>query len=131
MSSDIKIIRLPNDIDPDVLTRKTIMEKYAVCPYCGNKDYVDRWIFLKEEKEKGVISIGKEKWYGYPDGKFGTDWNGLIYTIKHRKELMDWKKYLYHCYKCGCEWESKPFPDRMLTKEEINNIGSLLNKKED
>lgn len=131
MNSDIKITRLPNNINPDVLIRKTMKEKYAVCPYCGNKDYkdcIDNFIF-KEEKEKGIISIGIEEWYGYPDGKYGTDWNGLIYSIKHRKELMNWKKYIYCCYKCGCRWESKSFPDKVLTKKETCDIGNLLNEK--
>ena len=130
MSSDIKITRLPDDVNPDVLVTKTMKEKYAVCPYCGNKDYVEWSFFMSSDIYKNKIVINKEAWYGYPDGKYGTDWNGLIYTIKHRKELMNWKKYFYHCYKCGCKWKSKPFPDKILTEEEINDIGSLLNKKE-
>lgn len=126
MSSDIKIIRLPNDVNPDVLVRKTMKEEYAVCPYCGNKDCID---FINGIQNK--ITIDEKTWYGYPDGKSGLDWNGLIYMIKHRKERMNWEKYIYHCYKCGCGWESKPFPDKILTKEEISDMGSLLNKKEE
>lgn len=131
MSSDIKITGLPNDINPDVLVKETMKEKYAVCPYCGNKDCI-KWSFsMSSDMYKNKIVIDEEEWYGYPDGKYGYDWNGLIYTIKHRKERMSWKKYFYHCYKCGCKWESKSFPVKILTEEEINNIGSLLNKKED
>lgn len=129
MNSDIKITRLPNNINPDVLVRKIMKERYAVCPYCGNKDYIDRGIIFQEEKEKGVISIEGKEWWGYSDGTYGISC-GLIYSIKHRKELMNWKKYIYHCYKCGCSWESKSFPDKALTKEEISDMGSLLNKKD-
>jgi DNA-directed RNA polymerase subunit RPC12/RpoP len=128
MSSDIKITRLPNNINPDILVGKVMREKYAVCPYCGNKDYVNRGLVLEEEKKKGVISTEKEGWYGYPDGKLGVDWNGLIYIIKHRKELTNWEKYVYHCYKCGCSWESKSFPDEVLTEKEISEIGSGLSR---
>lgn len=131
MSSDIKITRLPNDVNPDVLVRKAMKEKYAVCPYCGNKDYRDKWTLFNKGREQGVIGVDEEKWYGYPDGELWSNCNGLIYTIKHRKELMNWKKYIYHCYKCGCRWESKPFPDKILTEEEISDIGNLLNKKEE
>lgn len=127
MSSDIKIIRLPNDMNPDVLVRKVMKEKYAVCPYCGNKDYVEGTLLGYIYKNKVII---KEKvWYGYPDGKSGLDWNGLIYIIKHRKERTNWKKYIYYCDKCGCGWESKSFPDKILTEEETCDIGSLLKKE--
>jgi len=130
MSSDIKITRLPNDINPDVLVRKTMKEKYAVCPYCGNKDYVEWNFSMSSDIYKNKIIINEEEWYGYPDGKDGFC-GGLIYSIKHRKELMNWRKYIYHCHKCGCKWESKAFPREILTKEEINDIGSLLDKKEE
>ena len=39
---------------------------------------------------------------------------------------MQWKKYIYRCYKCGCGWESEAFPDKVLTEEEISDIGSGL-----
>ena len=58
MSSDIKITKLPDDINPDVLVRKTIKEKYAVCPYCGNKDYVEGVIFTNGiHQNKVTINI--------------------------------------------------------------------------
>lgn len=131
MSLDIKITKLPNDINPDVLVRKIMKEKYAVCSYCGNKDYVEGISSILSDICKNKIIIDEKVWYGYPDGKLGLDWNGLIYIIKHRKERMNWKKYTYYCNKCGCGWESKPFPYKILTKEETYDIGSsLLNKKD-
>lgn len=128
MSSDIKITRLPNDINPDVLTRKVMKEKYAVCPFCGNKDCVEEHPLIRHTNK---VTIDEREWYGYPDGRFGADWNGLIYYIKHRKELMNWKQYIYHCYKCGCGWETNPFPDKILTEEEVYDIGSLLMERRD
>jgi hypothetical protein len=40
----------------------------------------------------------------------------------------NWEKYVYHCYKCGCSWESKSFPDEVLTEKEISEIGSGLSR---
>ena len=84
-NADIKITKLPDDLDPNKMLREAIHKKYGKCPYCGNTD----------------IGTGlPRRDYIRLNGKWWQIWKPSTWCEKKR----------YTCSKCGMEWESPWYP---------------------
>ena len=101
----MKIIKLPNSIDPLRKIRRATLERDLVCPFCGNKRQVtddiincgiDIWV-----RQDGINFV-REKWKGQRNGK--------PYFFKWGKEIREWEKNVCECKKCGGKWEGEPYP---------------------
>lgn len=91
-----KITKLPDDLDPFLITCRKIKEKYMVCPFCGETRPVE-WM---TELDYGVSCF-------------------LSWTVRY-KRLYKWRfwekeypfsHYVYRCHSCGAGWKSEEFPD--------------------
>lgn len=88
-NADIKITKLPDDLDPNKMLREAIYERYGKCPYCGNTE----------------ISTGLP-YHDYIrlNGKWWQIWKPLTWCEKKH----------FTCNKCGMEWESPWYPDNIV-----------------
>lgn len=91
--TDIKITKLPDKIDPHMITANAILEKYRKCPFCG---------------EAGP---------GNGDLKSGVSWLWWDCGYKPLKKYHFWEKHYpfskfsFKCRVCGAKWESPEFPN--------------------
>ena len=91
IKDDIKITRLPNNMNPNKIIENKIQDKYAKCPFCGTNHLS---LFYG-------ISFTTIDWYGkYNNEQWWKFWE----PNRH------WKQYHYTCAKCGAAWESEIFP---------------------
>lgn len=86
-NTNLKITRLPNDLNPNIKLREAINDKYGICPYCGKK--TDSWHRFTKHK------------YIRLDNKWWQFWKSPVWCEK--------KEYV--CPKCGTLWESPWYPD--------------------
>lgn len=111
----MKLTKLPDSCDPNLLIQEKNRAIYSICPCCGEsrKDIY----CLMDKLEKGeygwpgdlyggverINYVPSKGWYGPAKG----DWLGwVIPGRKHR-----WRIDCYRCHTCGAEWESDPYPD--------------------
>lgn len=83
-NTNLKITRLPNDLNPNIKLREAINDKYGICPYCGKSTGI--W-FTEHE----YVRLNS-KWWQF--------WKLPVWCEK--KE--------YKCSKCGMSWESPWYP---------------------
>lgn len=101
----MKILKLPDSIDPVRKIRRAALERDLVCPFCGNKREVDdRMIdeLLDLYWDRRSIHFMRHRWEGQKNEKF--------YFFKWGKEIREWEKNVCECKKCGGKWEGEPYP---------------------
>lgn len=102
----MKITRLPDKCEPNVMLRKKMIERYRMCPCCGENRFLDFKAQLEAIKEnKGKFGV-RLMVYGNRRLGFQKPW------YKHIFEGEKWWNSLsFKCETCGAEWESEEFPD--------------------
>lgn len=56
----MKIIKLPKEIDPNLLIEKQVSERYGICPICGETrkyDPKEEIKYLRQGSAKGIYGI--------------------------------------------------------------------------
>lgn len=106
MDRNIKIIKLPRQLDVNDIIFKEIKKKNMVCPFCGeNRKYDFTRKTCDGSKIYGVGSnyIRSESWYG----KQNPVWYSIL---KFWEPNHLWERSGFKCYTCGAEWLSEPYP---------------------
>lgn len=120
--SDIKLVKLPNSIDPNILIKKEIHKRYSKCPCCGeDKSFCDyAW---EGEYKKGIIRYAQRSWYGkYYEG---DDCLFHLQNLNPRNWIAHnhhWKVNRYECYSCGAIWECPPYPADIISDKEADKL---------
>lgn len=85
-NADIKITKLPDELNPNKMLREAIYKKYGKCPYCGSTE----------------TSAGLTCHHDYIrlNGKWWQIWKPLTWC----------EKKSFKCSKCSMEWESPWYP---------------------
>lgn len=89
---NIKILKLPSKINPDVLIIKEMKERYgSKCPFCNSHR---------------VFDMQSRSWYGkrYEDYTL----KNIILHLFDKKH--NWRVDVYRCDDCGTQWETAPYP---------------------
>ena len=113
---NIKIKKLPDDLNIDNRIDFKMIETYSVCPYCGTVPYE----ILDDGSMRyhaGTISrtrkFEENNEYDEPRKISGT---GLFAKKYH------WRRYLFCCNNCGMEWYSPSFPVGLAEDEKANEM---------
>lgn len=99
----MKITKLPDSIDPNILMKEEIKRRNSTCPFCGE---TEQYHMFKLEM-KGVGWVNFKQLYG----------NKYEYKHPHIGWLAFWERNYhwtinnYKCYTCGAEWEGDPYPE--------------------
>jgi len=113
---DIKVTKLPNNLDPNTMIRKEIKKRCgSVCPYCGESR-----TFLETRCNGGIISGGISSWYGKLKESFFSDFR--FWEKSYHYEVDS-----YRCTTCGCNWETPPYPINIISSEEADDYFRKLN----
>jgi hypothetical protein len=109
----LKITKLPNSIDPNMMVRKAIRDKYKKCPCCGESRDFNK--VLLNLTEYGGIRVDTE----YFLRKSVTGIKCLLpkYWFEPSKK---WCIDHYTCETCKAEWDSVPYPVDILDYDELN-----------
>ena len=110
---NIKIVKLPDHINPDKLIEDEVLRRFEYCPFCN----------AAREDGHGLPTIQfyeYESWYGYYYGydefSFGYHgikvgfWKKLIDFLNPKEKKRHWAIIKFHCRNCNAEWFSPPFP---------------------
>ncbi len=103
----MKIIKLPKEIDPNLLIEKQVSEKYGICPFCGeNRKYdpKEEIKYLRQGSAKGIYGI-KITTINTRYGKQRPIWKHLF------GEKYKWKYFEFTCETCGTIWQSDEYPE--------------------
>lgn len=84
----MKIIKLPDALDPKVLEKQNALKGCDKCPCCGET----RQLFFSEKEGTKGIAGGLER-----------TWRKGIFNIKIYYSTV------FTCYTCGAQWESEPY----------------------
>ena len=113
---NIKIKKLPDDLNIDNRIDFKMIETYSGCPYCGTVPYE----ILDDGSMRyhaGTISrtrkFEENNEYDEPRKISGT---GLFAKKYH------WRRYLFCCNNCGMEWYSPSFPVGLAEDEKANEM---------
>lgn len=101
MDENIKIIKPPDMLNPNKIAEKKILEKYGVCPFCGEKRKFD---YHNGMNSQG-ISEYNTSWYGKHDGN-----SNEFSCLRFWEKDMFWNCKKFECHTCGAKWESPPYP---------------------
>lgn len=119
--NDIKITKLPNIINPNIMLQDEIKKRYgSKCPFCGEVRSIWDFENSKEFMTKGLRIGGICKtWYGkqYEIHK-PISFNPKYWFQKDHH----WKILCCKCYTCGATWDTPPFPTDVMTQKELDNI---------
>lgn len=103
----MKIIKLPKEIDPNLLIEKQVSEKYGICPICGEKrkyDQKEEIKYLRQGSAKGIYGI-KISSINTRYGKQKPIWKHLF------GKNYKWKQFEFACETCGTIWQSGEYPE--------------------
>jgi hypothetical protein len=124
------VTKLPDAIDPAVVLKEQITNKYSKCPCCGESKGFVRYL-KKGVTDKGVISCVYRSWYG-------KQYEGMEHSVfeflkpKHWFEkCFHYRQDLYQCKSCGCKWETIPYPTNVVTQKDINFILNQLGEQDE
>jgi len=96
----MKLTKLPDNCDANLMVQEESRKKFAVCPCCGeSRSHFYPYITGGIELEYLVPSKG---YYGPARGDF---WGRFLPSRWH-----NWRIDSYRCHTCGAEWESDPYP---------------------
>lgn len=107
----MKIIKVPEDMDPVRMIKKKCLDRDMACPFCKfspteilyDEDYINNQYKRVWDGHKILrpdIIYESVVWNGKQNGK------RAFLSRNNRK----WMKYIYTCKKCGAKWEGEPFP---------------------
>lgn len=107
----MKITKLPNVIDPNIMIREEIERRNSICPFCNETEEYD---LFKYKIVNNHIHIGK----GIEKQPCYESWYGNKYEYKHPflglfafwEPDLHWRVDHYICHTCGAEWKSDPYP---------------------
>lgn len=91
------ITKLPRDLDPNVIIKNEMQNKYGKCPFCGNEKSIDSFMFHINGGDE-VARMGHEE-------RYGRQHKRRFWEEKHHWRIDHW-----HCYKCGASWNSEEYP---------------------
>ena len=91
------ITKLPRDLDPNVIIKNEMQNKYGKCPFCGNEKSIDSFMFHINGGDE-VARMGHEE-------RYGRQHKRRFWEEKHHWRIDHW-----HCYKCGASWDSEEYP---------------------
>ena len=91
------ITKLPRDMDPNLLIKNEMKNKYSKCPFCGNEKWIDSFMFHINGGDE-VARMGHEE-------RYGRQHKRRFWEEKHHWRIDHW-----HCYKCGASWDSEEYP---------------------
>ena len=105
----MKVTKLPDSIDPNILMKEEIERRNFTCPFCGETERFDLVKYLK--RESSAKGVRKQM--------FNKEWYGNKYEYKHPfigwfafwERSYYWTVDYYECITCGAEWESDPYPE--------------------
>ena len=146
---NIKITKLPDDLDLDKIVKERMIETYRRCPYCFDKEFnklleqyknngmepkdahkraddtlkrrVDYTCIWTVEKRKGDYYEKVEK--PLPQSNTG---------IFSRKKKYKWQHIEFECTRCGMKWNSPDYPVGLCGDSETCNaiFNSYMNARE-
>lgn len=100
---NIKILKLPSKMNPDVLIVKEMRQRYgSKCPFCNS----DR-----------VLDERSRSWYGKRYEEH-TLKNILLYLFDKKH---NWRVDEYRCDDCYAQWETIPYPTDISKSIDLNN----------
>ena len=91
------ITKLPRYMDPNVLIKNEMQNRYGKCPFCGNERMIDSFLFHIDGNDE-VARMGYEERYGKQ------------HRLRFWEESHHWRIDHWHCYKCGASWDSEEYP---------------------
>ena len=98
----MKITRLPDAVNPNVIIRKKIDEIYgSECPFC-------------KKPLNQLLNHTISFWYGKQEG--------LPFLKRMTSRKRHWQQNHYYCTSCGAGWDSIAFPQDILSQEEVDEI---------
>lgn len=102
MEENIKIIKLPDILNPNKIAEDKILEKYGTCPFCGEKREYDH--------RNGLNSPGVSRYSIDWHGKYNERDGGIFACVRFWEKSRRWKYIKFTCYTCGAKWESPTYP---------------------
>lgn len=108
------ITKLPDNIDPNYLIKKEIRKRYGLkCPCCGE---TRKFFDLGNLNVRGIEGYSVKSWYGksyeYRKHSF-MEWLEHLFEQNYHWEMTN-----YHCYTCGADWSTPPYPTNIMKGEE-------------
>jgi len=102
----MKVLKLPDSIEPNKLLESKIRKENSICPFCGETKIYDLFTFVKEGiwDTSGVECVS--------DGIVGMERYGVEKPFwKHLFSKPQWWKTLeFKCHTCGAKWKTDEFP---------------------
>lgn len=104
----MKITKLPDNIDGNMLVENVVKESNMKCPFCGNEKEYDLFAEClgKDTNKDGVENtLYGISWYGHrdePDNPFSF--------LKFWEKNRHWAIMSFKCHACGAKWQSDPYP---------------------
>ena len=96
----MKLTKLPDSCDPNLLIKERSRKIFSVCPCCGeSKNY---HLLENNGGVERIEYVNPNGWYGPAKGY----WIGLLFPNR----WYHWRIDNYKCHSCGAEWESDPYP---------------------
>lgn len=105
-----RITKLPDIWDPNIIMNKKINEKYGKCPICG------------EVFDDFNVICTQKTWYGLEN----KNTIGLFSIKDLFTKPRHWCINCYYCKKCGCEWETPPYPTDIVDEEVLEKLSQNI-----
>lgn len=115
-----KITKLPDSFDPNVIIKEKVREKYGTkCPFCGE---TNRPYWKDNKKINGIFCPTYQTWYS-TESELDSNLFSLnrLFTKKRH-----WRVDNYHCYNCGCNWNTPPYPTDIVNEKDLYKISQKL-----
>ena len=145
---NIKITKLPDDLDLDKIVKERMIETYRRCPYCFDKEFhrlLDKYI-ASGIKPKNAHEKADDVAKSYVDFNciYTTEKRGNYYErikkplpqsntgLFSRKKKYEWQHIEFKCQKCGMKWNSPDYPVGLCGDSETCNaiFHSYMNARE-
>jgi hypothetical protein len=125
---DIKITKLPKNVDPNNILKREIIKRYgSKCPCCGedrlHNSILSPYRGFELSGSFGYISDNEDRWRAKIDGK--------NHPFRFWEKTYTWVRMKGKCYTCGAEWDLPAYPILDLGEDEVDNIWNRIAEKYD